>query len=76
MRGLAAPEAVARVEALLLGGGGGRLPALLGPAALLPALPPAASGALPRGWPRPHAVGGCTGRAEVTGWNQAGDAPP
>lgn len=75
VRGLAAPEAVARVEALLLGGRRRRLPALLGPAALLPALPPAACGPLRRGRPRPRAVGGWTGRAEVTA-GQAGAAPP
>lgn len=63
LRGLTAPKAVTGVEALLLRGRGGGLPPLLGPAPLLPTLPPAACcpipwgrrGARPRGavgrWP-------------------------
>lgn len=68
LQGLPAPKAVARVEALLVRGGGGGLPALLGPAPLLPALPPATRGRVSGGrpWPRPRsAAGRCAGRGQV-----------
>lgn len=57
--GLTAPEAVAGIEALLLRGGGGGLPPLLGPASLLPALPPAACWPIHRGRPWPRGAVGC-----------------
>lgn len=71
--GLTAPKAVTGVEALLLGGRGGRLPSLLGPAPLLPALPPAACCPIPWGrrGARPRAAVGCwpgENGSQPSGW--------
>lgn len=79
--GLTAPKAVTGVEALLLRGRGGGLPSLLGPAPLLPALPPAACCPIPWGrWgARPRgAVGRWPGEngSQPRGWGWGTQTSP